>query len=114
MSGSIGLKEVVEATWKKEPELKDLKDELLKLDRQIQLSLKPIEESESQSEKAPENTLPINRQPQSNVKTETTTVQDAPMPTTIQGVKEVMGDRFVIGSVETNPPKEKVGKGLRL
>lgn len=36
------LKEVVEGTWRKEPELKVLKDELIKLDREIQLSLTPI------------------------------------------------------------------------
>jgi hypothetical protein len=34
------LKEVVESTWRKESELKALKDDLIKLDREIQLSLK--------------------------------------------------------------------------
>ena len=37
------LKEVVEGSWRKEPELKTLKEELVRLDREIQLSLKPIE-----------------------------------------------------------------------
>jgi len=42
------LKEVVDGTWRKEPELASLRVELTDLDRKIQLSLKPIEESEGQ------------------------------------------------------------------
>ena len=37
------LQEVVNGTWRKESELKDLKSELAALDRKIQLSLNPIE-----------------------------------------------------------------------
>ncbi len=43
------LKEVVEAVWRKEDELKGLKTELNNLERQIKLSLKPIEQTEGQS-----------------------------------------------------------------
>ncbi|MDL2255231.1 hypothetical protein LJC38_01430 [Parabacteroides sp. OttesenSCG-928-K15] len=50
------LKEVVETTWRKEPELKALKEDLIKLDREIQLSLKPIEESEGEAIKAVDKT----------------------------------------------------------
>ena len=42
--------EVVNGSWKKEEQLKDLKTELAALDRKIQLSLKPIEQSESTQE----------------------------------------------------------------
>jgi N12 class adenine-specific DNA methylase len=42
------LKEVVGAVWRKEDELKGLKLELNNLERQIQLSLKPIEKMERQ------------------------------------------------------------------
>jgi hypothetical protein len=42
------LKEVVEAVWRKEDELKVLKTELNNLERQIKLSLKPIEQTEGQ------------------------------------------------------------------
>lgn len=42
------LREVVDSTWRKEPELAALRAELTDLDRKIQLSLKPIEESEGQ------------------------------------------------------------------
>jgi len=43
------LKEVVEAVWRKEDELKGLKSELNNLERQIKLSLKPIEQTEGKS-----------------------------------------------------------------
>ena len=46
------LKEVVEAVWRKEDELKELKTELNNLERQIKLSLKPIEQMEGQSSEA--------------------------------------------------------------
>ena len=42
------LKEVVAAVWRKDDELKGLKSELNNLERQIQLSLKPIEQMEGQ------------------------------------------------------------------
>lgn len=42
------LKEVVGAVWRKEDELKGLKSELNNLERQIQLSLKPLEKMEGQ------------------------------------------------------------------
>ena len=46
------LKEVVEAIWRKEYDLKGLKAELNNLERQIKLSLKPIEQMEGQSSEA--------------------------------------------------------------
>ena len=46
----LTLQEVVNGSWKKEEQLKELKTELAALDRKIQLSLKPIEQSESPQE----------------------------------------------------------------
>ena len=46
------LKEVVEAVWRKEEELTGLKTELNNLERQIKLSLKPIEQTEGKSSEA--------------------------------------------------------------
>jgi len=43
------LKEVVEAVWRKEDELKELKTGLNNIERQIKLSLKPIEQTEGKS-----------------------------------------------------------------
>jgi hypothetical protein len=49
------LKEVVEAVWRKEDELKGLKTELNNLERQIKLSLKPIEKTEGKSSEVVED-----------------------------------------------------------
>ena len=46
------MQEVVNGSWKKEEQLKDLKTELAALDRKIQLSLKPIEQGEGEQESA--------------------------------------------------------------
>ena len=110
------LKEVVEGTWRKEPELKALKDDLVKLDREIHLSLKPIEESEGQ-ESVQDNSVSASNQSQSQEKPETSFVQDTPPPNTLQGVKEIMGDRLVIASVGGSPPKlerKDTSKGIKL
>jgi hypothetical protein len=45
------LQEIVKSTWRKENELKELKSELAAVDRKIQLSLKPIDQSGDKMEK---------------------------------------------------------------
>lgn len=105
------LKEVVEGTWRKEPELKALKDDLIKLDREIQLSLKPIEESEGQE------TVSTSNPSQSQAKPETAFVQNIPLANTLQGVKEIMGDRLVVASVGGSPlkmEKKEASKGIKI
>lgn len=99
------LKEVVESTFRKEPELKELKEELIKLDREIQLTLKPIENGEEVTDTAQkqEVTSPVQ--------------QDAPMPGTLKEVKEIMGDRLVIAGVGGSQPKvekKEPSKGIKL
>ncbi len=44
------LQEIINGTWKREDELKGLKTELQTLDRQIQLSLKPIDQTDCKNE----------------------------------------------------------------
>ncbi|MPM92393.1 hypothetical protein SDC9_139528 [bioreactor metagenome] len=105
------LKEVVESTWRKEPDLKVLKDDLIKLDREIQLSLKPIEESEGQAESLNNGVGGI------PAKKETVGNNDAQIPGTLKDVKEIMGDRLVIASVENGLPKmekKEISKGIKL
>ena len=101
------LRQVVESVWSKENDLKDLKTELTALERKIELSLKPIEQSEGQGNVSEKNQV----QSQNNPKL--SEVKDAPMPNTLQGVKEVIGDRFVITSVDSPPPKEEK-RGMKL
>jgi hypothetical protein len=49
------LQEIVNSVWRKENELKNLKTELDVLDRKIQLSLKPIDQSEDKPEEKKDN-----------------------------------------------------------
>jgi hypothetical protein len=49
------LQEIIKSVWKKEDELKTLKSEVAALDRKIQLSLKPIDQSEDKPEKEQED-----------------------------------------------------------
>ncbi len=62
------LEEVIKGTWKKEDQLQQLKSDLAALDRKIQLSLKPIKQSEdsnskdeSQSENYSSQSQPIDK-----------------------------------------------------
>ena len=89
--------EVVNSTWRKENELKDLKTKLSALDRKIQLSLKPIDESEDKAEEKQQE-KPLN--PNTNMER-------------LQEFKQAMGDRLVVASV----PKyhtEHQPKGMKL
>ncbi|MBD8388361.1 N-6 DNA methylase [Dysgonomonas sp. BGC7] len=95
------LRQVVEGVWSKENDLRDLKTELIALERKIELSLKPIEQSEGQENVSEKNQAQSQNNPKSTV------IQDALMPNTLQGVKDVMGDRFVIASVGSSHPKEE-------
>lgn len=111
------LKEVVESTWRKEPELKVLKDDLIKLDREIQLSLKPIEESENKDEDSLEKDVTDNQQDEPLGKEGTSVMRDIPLPNTLQGIKEIMGDRFVIASAGDSSQKvdkKEIVRGIRV
>ena len=89
------LQEVVKTVWRKEDELKDLKTELSALNRKIELSLKPLDESEDKKEEKQQE-----KQLNSNMER-------------LQEFKQAMGDRLVVASV----PKyhtEHQPKGIKL
>jgi hypothetical protein len=115
------LQEVANSTWRRENELKDLKTELAAVERKIQLSLKPIEQSENkqeeekQHEKATEIQAekPIEKltdieviqglfsgkiNPKDLDKCKAQTPQN-PIPERLQAAKQEMGDRLVIAGV---------------
>ena len=98
------LQEIANSAWKKEEQLKELKTELSALDRKIQLSLKPIDESEEK----PDEKQGKGEQQQQNHRP-----QPYQLPERLQEVKEAMGERLVVGFV----PKysnEKQLKGVKL
>jgi N12 class adenine-specific DNA methylase len=110
------LKEVVEANWRKEPELKALKDDLVKLEREIQLSLKPIEESEGHAENTLENGMSVNGQKQLQGKTETVGVQNVSTSYPKEKIKGTLEDSFAMSSA-SNPLKverKETSKGIKL
>lgn len=107
------LKEVVDGTWRKEPELASLRAELTDLDRKIQLSLKPIEESEGQSV----NEVKGNKQPPvDNRQTAQIGGEQPYIPARLREIADHSGGRVVIGSVGGSPPKIKnpAPKGIKL
>lgn len=97
------LKEVVESSWKKEPELVDLRAELTDLDRKIQLSLKPISESEGQPLNEPEKVevnMPENvQQPANNSGQPSQNTKEPYIPARLRELADNSGGRIVIGSV---------------
>lgn len=72
------LQEVVKETWKKEDQLKQLKSDLAALDRKIQLSLKPVkqtEDSDSKDESQSEHQSHSTNETASTIQTLSATIQ---------------------------------------
>lgn len=88
------LTQIVEAVWKKEDELKVLKTDLTSLERKIELSLKPIEQSEGVAEKKVENGA-----------------KALSIPNELQQAKDIMGDRLIIARPDNGVVERK---GLKL
>jgi hypothetical protein len=102
------LQEVVKATWRKEDELKELKTELAALNRKIELSLKPVDESEDRKEEKQEEGQKVSV-PRNN----DNGTQSFPVPERLKEYREAMGERLVIAGM----PKydsERQSKGFRL
>lgn len=121
------LRESAECAWRKEPELKALKDDLIKLDREIQLSLKPIEQTEGQPQEhtsseqyaqeqtrqeAPRTQRMTGKSSEEKESPDKSSVgedpsvdlpgtanrQPIPLPEELRRIQEVMSDRLVIAS----------------
>jgi len=108
------LKEVVEAVWRKEEELTGLKTELNNLERQIKLSLKPIEQTEGKSSEAVADNQLQQEAPkltQSTLNGERTGV---PLPHNLRQLEEVLGERLIIVSIDREDKQEKNGMPSRV
>jgi len=89
------LKEVVESTWRREPELAELKSEMVKLERKIEHSLKSTGESEGQIP-APANET-VSKQ---HFPLEKNNPEDSPIvPVRLHKITEVSDGRIVIGGI---------------
>jgi N12 class adenine-specific DNA methylase len=132
------LREVTNSVWRREDELKDLKTELAALDRKIQLSLKPVDESEEKKEEKQEVSQKISVPQEKKESTEeekaireiqamfagkvfpdgitgrrdnNNSTQSFPVPERLKEYKEAMGERLVIGSI---PKHENQSRGFKL
>jgi N12 class adenine-specific DNA methylase len=112
------LKEVTQSTWRREDELKDLKTELLALDRKIQLSLKPIDQSEDKPEHAAQgnntrdNAVQVIHDLMSG-KIHPKDFGNVNSEERLREAKEAMGDRLVIASIPKHE-NEKQSKGFKI
>ena len=93
------LKEVVESLWKKEDELKALKAELTVMERKIENSLKPIDQSIGIMASATKRIVPDNAVDQSIVTADVPTenVKPLPVPDNLRGSTAAMGERLIVG-----------------
>jgi predicted nucleic acid-binding Zn-ribbon protein len=123
------LQAIVNATWRKEDELKELKTELAALNRKIELSLKPVDESEDKKEEKQEKQEDRQRISIPQEKKEQTEEEKAirdihalftgkkipndviPVSERLQEYREAMGERLVIGSI---PKHENQSRGFKL
>lgn len=107
------LKEVVEGIWRKEPELASLRVELTDLDRKIQLSLKPIEETEGQ----PVNNVTADKKQTQEDNRQLLQGNAQPyIPARLREIADNSGGRVVIGTVGGSLPKVEnpASKGIKL
>lgn len=97
------LREVVEGTWRKEPELAALRAELTDLDRKIQLSLKPVDDDEGQVPDEPKEAQ--KHAPADNLQQIPTGGNGQPyVPSRLREIVDNSGGRIVIGTVGNNAP----------
>lgn len=104
------LREVVEGTWRREPELALLRAEMTDLERKIQLSLKSVDDDQEQIAEVPtegENTLSADNRGQ-------VPVEGSNQPYVPARLREVAGNsggRIIIGTVGNNiPDRDKPAK----
>lgn len=97
------LREVVEGTWRKEPELAALRSELTDLDRKIQLSLKPVDDDQGQVTEIPaegKNTHSADNRGQVPMQGS----NQPYIPARLREIADNSGGRIVIGTVGNSIP----------
>ena len=107
------LREVVDGTWRKEPELAALRVELTDLDRKIQLSLKPMDDDEVQPLDEPkegEKQASTDNQPQ----VPTNGNGQSYIPSRLREIADNSGGRIVVGTVGSNIPNHDNPSKIKL
>jgi hypothetical protein len=106
------LKEVVESTWRREPELAELKLEMVKLERKIEQSLKSTGETEGQI------SIPVNETISKHI---LPTLEQNPkvppeIPEHLQKIAEVSAGKIILAGIghSAKPDNPIVSKGLKV
>ncbi len=105
------LKEVVESTWRKEPELAELKSEMVKLERKIQQSLKSTDEMKG------ETSAPVNETVSKLPPPEKNNPEKSPkIPERLQEIAEASGGRIIIAGIGHSAKQDNpiVSKSLKV
>ncbi len=106
------LREVVESSWRKEPELTALKADLTEIDRRIQQSLKPIEESEGKEAEEDNDVCRERHDTAEELPKEDNTA--ARIPSRLRQIADASGGRIVIAGVGSPPENGPAKKGIKM
>jgi N12 class adenine-specific DNA methylase len=106
------LKEVVESTWRREPELAELKSEMVKLERKIEQSLKSTSETEGQISVPVNETISKQKLPtiEQNLKV------PPEIPERIEKIAEASDGKIIISGIGhlAKPDNHIVSKSLKV
>ena len=106
------LRQIIEGTWRKEADLAALKKEMERLDRQIQLALKPVG-SDRDGEEAGEQQ---EQQQEKDARRETPVADDLQrhIPARLRQIADASGGRIVIGGVPPRTDDDFSSKKIKL
>ncbi|MDR1503050.1 MAG: DNA methylase, partial [Prevotella sp.] len=115
------LKEVIDSTFKKEPELRELKSELDSLNRQINLILANKDKQPEEVLNKETDSVEVNSSPNKMAPLETISNERSGRPMSIKEIMDANKDRIIIASVskpkeneDTSDIKKKVSKGIKM
>lgn len=115
------LKEVIDSTFKKEPELRELKSELDSLNRQINLTLANKDQQSEEVLNKETDSVEVNSFPNKMTSLETISNERSGQPMSIKEIIDANKDRIIIASVskpkeneDTSDIKKKVSKGIKM
>ena len=106
------LREVVESSWRKEPELTALKADLTEIDRRIQQSLKPMEESEGKEAEEDNDVCRERHDTAEELPGKDNTA--ARIPSRLRQIADASGGRIVIAGVGSPPENGPAKKGIKM
>lgn len=103
---------MVESSWRKEPELTTLKADLTEIDRRIQQSLKPIEESEGKEAEEDNDVCRERHDTAEELPGKDNTA--ARIPSRLRQIADASGGRIVIAGVGSPPENGPAKKGIKM